>query len=119
MNNLRNLDDHPLYADDACKIPIKSVRCRTGLSAVVPLRYNAEGQAIGFVKTGNNHHVAIYRDRQGNYHEIIVTFWQAVNRKRYGIPVIIEQPSTLWEAISNGSQQQIPPSVLETFPEPE
>lgn len=119
LNNLRNLDDHPLYADDACKIPIKSVRCRTGLSAVVPLRYNEKGQAIGFVKTGNNHHVAIYRDRQGNYHEIIVTFWQAVNRKRYGIPVIIEQPSTLWEAISNGSQQQIPPSVLETFPEPE
>ena len=119
LNNLRNLDDHPLYADDACKIPIKSVRCRTGLSAVVPLRYNEEGQAIGFVKTGNNHHVAIYRDRQGNYHEIIVTFWQAVNRKRYGIPVIIEQPSTLWEAISNGSQQQIPPSVLETLPEPE
>lgn len=119
LENLKDLDNHPLYADDACKIPIRSVRCRTGLSAVVPLRYNREGQAIGFVKTGNNHHVAIYRDRQGAYHEIILTFWQAVNRKRYGIPVIIEQPSALWESISNGFQQQIPPSILETFPEPE
>lgn len=119
LENLKDLDNYPLYADDACKIPIKSVRCRTGLSAVVPLRYNGEGQAVGFVKTGNNHHVAIYRDRDGGYHESIVTFWQAVSRKRFGIPAIIEQPPALWESISSGLEREIPKSILETFPEPE
>lgn len=44
---------------------IRSVRCRTGLEAVVPLRRNDDGEATAFVKPGNNHHVAIYEDREG------------------------------------------------------
>ena len=43
---------------------IRSVRCYARLSAIVPLRYNAQGDAISFVKPGNNHHVAIYEDEQ-------------------------------------------------------
>lgn len=80
---------------------IRSVRCYTGLSAVVPLRYNESRQAVAFVKPGNNHHLAIYEDEKGKFHEHIVTFWHAVERKKYGIPVIITNPSEALESISD------------------
>ena len=41
-----------------------------------------------FVRTGNNHHVAIYTDENGNLKEDIISFFQAVSRKNNGEPVI-------------------------------
>ncbi len=84
---------------------IKSVRCRTGLSAVVPLRYDAEGNPIAFVKPGNNHHVAIYEDENGALQEHVSTFWHAVERKKYGLPVIITRPHEVWEHITDDMLQ--------------
>lgn len=115
LNNLRNLEEKPVYADRYCKIPIKSVRCYTGLSAVVPVRFDDKGKSLGFVKPGNNHHVAIYRDQHGDYHERVVTFWQAVERKRYQLPVIVDSPSALWDEIQD---KEIPETLLATLPEP-
>lgn len=89
----------PLYYDDVHKQPIKSVRCITGLSAVVPLRYNDNGEPISFVKPDNNHHIAFYIDEDGNYQEHVVTFWEAVERRKYGMPSIIDNPQRLWDEI--------------------
>lgn len=91
----KDLENNPVYADVACKIPIKKVRCFTGLSAVAPVKRNDSGEAIGFVLPKNNHHVAIYLDSQGNLQEHVVTFWHAVERKAKGLPVVIENPSEI------------------------
>ena len=94
---------------------IRSVRCRTGLKVAVPLRYNEQGEAIAFVKPGNNHHVAIYKDEKGQLQEHIVTFWHAVERKKYGIPVIITTPAEVWDCVTDkmpeSFQAQLPESA--------
>ena len=43
-----------------------------------------------FVNTGNNHHVAIYQDNEGNLFEEVVSFLEAVTRKNLQQPVIRE-----------------------------
>ena len=92
---------------------IRSVRCYTGLSATVPLRYNEQGEPIAFVKPANNHHVAIYEDKEGNLHEHIVTFWHAVERKKYGIPVIVTRPDEMWDSVT----KEMPETFLQQLPE--
>lgn len=99
--------------------PIWSVRCRTGLKTTVPLRYNSQGEPMAFVKPGSNHHIAIYEDEQGTLHEHIVTFWHAVERKKYGIPVVITDPAATWDlvtdAMSESFQRQLPLSATWQF----
>ncbi len=92
---------------------IRSVRCYTGLSSVVPLRSNKQGEPIAFVKPGNNHHVAIYEDEKGKWQEHIVTFWHAVERKKYGIPYIITDLADAWDRVTDN----IPESFKEQLPE--
>ena len=98
---------------------IRSIRCKTGLSAVVPLRVNEQGEAIAFVKPGNNHHVAIYEDENGKLQEHIATFWHAVERKKYGLPVIITDPAAAWDAVTDKMPEsflrQLPPSAKWKF----
>ena len=98
---------------------IRSVRCYTGLNSTVPLRYNDKGESIAFVKPGNNHHVAIYEDEQGNLREHIVTFWHAVERKKYGVPTIITKPAEVWDNIMpkmpESFQEQLPKSATWQF----
>lgn len=53
------------------------------------------------MKPGNNHHVAIYEDEQGKLQEHIVTFWHAVERKKFGLPVIITHPEQVWDNITD------------------
>ncbi len=114
LENLNNLDKDPIFADDNKTIPIRTVRCRTGLSAVAPIKHNEQGEPIGFVKPGNNHHIAIYRDKDGNKHEHSVTFWHAVERKKYGIPAIIDNPKEVWDSILD---KRLPESFLENLPD--
>ena len=87
------------YEDEKLERPIHSVRCFTGLSAVVPIKKDEYGNEIGFVKPGNNHHIAIYVDKDGNKIEHVCTFWHAVERKKYGIPVIIKDTNDVWDKI--------------------
>lgn len=100
---------------------IRSVRCYTGLkdSSTIPLKYNEAGTPIAFVKPGNNHHVAIYEDEKGKWHEHIVTFWHAVERKKHGIPTIITNPAEAWDKITNqmseSFQEQLPKSATWKF----
>ncbi len=113
-NNEKQAFSTPLYADKDNKIEIKSVRCFTGLATVAPVKYNEKNEPIGFVKPGNNHHVAIYTDKEGKKQEHIVTFWHAVERKKYGIPAIIENPSEVWDAIMD---KDLPESFLKALPD--
>ena len=100
----------PVLDHQGCAI--RSVRCRTGLSATVPVRYNEQGERIAFVKPGNNHHVAIYVDEKGKLQEHIVTFWHAVERKKYGIPTIITNPADAWDKVTD----RMPETFLEQLP---
>mgnify|MGYP002677819426 FL=1 len=106
----------PLYADKAGKIQIKTVRCYTGLSQVVPVKKDADGNDIGFVKPGNNHHIAIYKDADGKYQESIVTFCDAVERKKYGIPVVVRNPV---EALDTIIDKNVPEDLAGGLPSPE
>ena len=94
---------------------IRSVRCRTGLNATVPVRYNEQGEPIAFVKPCNNHHVAIYVDEKGKLQEHIVTFWHAVERKKYGIPTVITNTADAWDKVTDRMPEsflnQLPPSA--------
>ena len=114
LENMNDLDKNPVFADDNNTIPIHTVRCRTGLTAVVPIKHDEQGEPIGFVKPGNNHHIAIYRDKDGNAHEHSVTFWHAVERKKYGIPIVINNPREVWDKIVD---KQLPDSFLEKLPD--
>jgi CRISPR-associated endonuclease Csn1 len=105
------------YEDEGLKRPIKSVRCFTGLSAVVPVKKDEAGKDIGFVKPGNNHHIAIYTDNYGNKFEHVCTFWHAVERKKYGIPVIIKESSEVWDKIQMQPDGTYPESFLEKLPD--
>lgn len=102
------------YEDEGLQRPIHSVRCFTGLSAVVPVKRNANGDDIGFVKPGNNHHVAIYRDANGVQQEQVVTFWHSVERKKYGVTTIIKDPVRAREAVKNMALSE---SFLENLPD--
>jgi CRISPR-associated endonuclease Csn1 len=106
------------YEDEGLDRPIRSVRCHTGLSAVVPARKDEKGKDIGFVKPGNNHHIAIYTDKDGNKVEHICTFWQAVERKKYGLPVIISNTNEVWDTIQQKPEGTFPESFLNLLPEP-
>jgi len=95
----KDLENMPVWLNEEKRIPIKTVRCFTGLDAVVPVKYNDQKDAIGFVKPGNNHHIAIYVDKEGKKQEHSVTFWDAVERKMNGLPVIIKSPKETWDTI--------------------
>lgn len=104
------------YEDEGLERPIKSVRCFTRLTAVVPVKKDDEGKDIGFVKPGNNHHIAIYTDKDGKPEEHVCTFWHAVERKKYGIPVIIQNAAEVWDKIQLQPENTYPESFLEKLP---
>ncbi|MDX2003575.1 MAG: type II CRISPR RNA-guided endonuclease Cas9 [Chitinophagales bacterium] len=64
-------------------IPVLKVRMRETSSGEVQLK-----AANQWVKPGNNHHVLIYKDEQGQLQERVVTFWEAVERVKQGLPAI-------------------------------
>ncbi|HET9057164.1 MAG TPA: type II CRISPR RNA-guided endonuclease Cas9 [Chitinophagaceae bacterium] len=112
----KNLKENPVWYNAEKKIPIKTVRCFTGLSAVEPVKRNNEGKEIGFVKPGNNHHIAFYIDKNGKKQEHVCSFWHAVERKKYNIPVIIKDPKEVWDKVLE-NQIEYPQSFLDKLPE--
>ncbi len=94
-----NLNENPIWLNEEKGISIKSVTI-TGISNGEPLHSkkdkegnlildeNGKTQAVDFVNTGNNHHVAIYKDENGNLQENVVSFFEATQRVNQGLPVI-------------------------------
>jgi CRISPR-associated endonuclease Csn1 len=103
-----NLDKNPIWLNKAKGISIKRVTI-SGVNNAEALHVkknhfgqiitDAEGKPIpaDFVSTGNNHHVAIYRDENGNLQEEVVSFYEAVARVNAGIPIINKNHEKGWE----------------------
>jgi CRISPR-associated endonuclease Csn1 len=60
-----------------------------------------------FVSTGNNHHVAIYRDESGNLQEEVVSFYEAVARVNAGMPIIKKQHENGWQFLFTMKQNEM------------
>lgn len=106
-----------VYMDEAgTQGPIRSVRCFTGLDRdkMKAVKYDEQGEAVGFVSPRNNHHLAIYCTPKGKLVESIVTFWDAVDRARYGIPLVITHPREVMEQVLQ--RGDVPESVLSLLP---
>jgi len=90
-NAFTNLDKNPIWLNKEKGISIKCVTI-IGVSNAEALhnKYDKSGkkQAVDFVNTGNNHHVAIYRDASGNLQENVVSFFETVKRANMGLPII-------------------------------
>ncbi|MEH1008411.1 type II CRISPR RNA-guided endonuclease Cas9 [Winogradskyella sp. ECml5-4] len=96
-----NLENNPIWLNKAKGISIKRVTIK-GVSNAEALHtakdhlgneiLDANGQPIpvDFVSTGNNHHVAIYEDKDGKLQEKVVSFYEAVARVNEGLPIIDE-----------------------------
>lgn len=111
-----NLDENPIWLNKEKGIAIKRVTI-TGVSNAIALHskkdkdgnyiLNEDGtkQAVDFVNTGNNHHVAVYKkpiidkktslpatDEKGNIkyelEEVVVSFFEATIRANNGEPII-------------------------------
>lgn len=111
-----NLEENPIWLNKEKGISIKRVTIK-GTSNVIALHskkdkdgnyiLNADGtkQAVDFVNTGNNHHVAVYKkpiidkkteqpvlDEKGNIkyelEEVVVPFFEATIRANNGEPII-------------------------------
>ena len=106
----------PIYLDQARTQPIRSIRCFTGLDKekMKPVKYNEQGEEVGFVSPRNNHHVSIYRTPKGELTESLVSFWDAVDRARYGLPLIIKHPREVAEQVLQ--RDDISEKVLSLLP---
>jgi CRISPR-associated endonuclease Csn1 len=94
-----NLDENPIWLNKEKGISIKNVTI-TGVSNAVALHdkkdkygrhiLDNDGKTlpVDFVSTSNNHHVAIYRDAEGNLQEHVVSFFEALARINAGLPII-------------------------------
>lgn len=94
-----NLDENPIWLNQSQGIAIKRVTI-TGVSNAIALHHkkdhlgefilneNQEKHSNDFVDTGNNHHVAIYRDAKGKLQENIVSFFEATRRAVHGEPIV-------------------------------
>jgi CRISPR-associated endonuclease Csn1 len=109
------LENNPVWYNELLRIPIKTVRRKTNLSAIEPVKKDAEGKDIGFVKPGNNHHIAIYVDENGKRQEHLCSFWHAVERKKYLLPIIIKNPKAVWDKIL-ANKEHYPESFLVKLP---
>lgn len=114
----KDLENNPVWFNEEKRIPIKTVRCLTGLTAVESVKKDENRNEIGFVKPGNNHHLAIYLDEFGNKQISICSFWHAVERKKYGLPVVIKNPAEVVDMIlAEEDEEKYPDSFLEKLPD--
>jgi len=93
-----NLDKNPIWLNKEKGISIKRVRI-SGVKNAEALHTKKDhlGEnilkdgaqvATDFVSTGNNHHVAIYKDEKGKLQEKVVSFYEAVARVNAGVSII-------------------------------
>lgn len=75
------LHNKPIWIDKENGLFVKSVRCKTGLS-------DLKDANRGFVKPGNNHHLAVYENEEKKQQAICITMWEAFERIQQGLAVI-------------------------------
>lgn len=94
-----NLDEDPIWLNKEKGISIKRVTI-SGINNALALHEKKDidgrpildtkgrNKPVDFVNTGNNHHVAIYRDANGELQENVVSFYEAVARANLDLPII-------------------------------
>ena len=95
-----NLDENPIWFNREKGICIKKVIVKTNLKDPRPIHKkrdnkgnllldkNDKVQPSDYVQTNSNHHVAIYEDEQHELHEVVVSFFDAVERANQGLPIV-------------------------------
>lgn len=84
----KDLENNPIWWNKEQGIKIVRVKCWANLKNADTLRVNENNEPIAFVKSGNNHHVAIYEDEKGKRYEEVVSLWEATERIKQKLPVI-------------------------------
>lgn len=97
-----NLNDNPIWLNKEKGISVKRVKIKAKVSSEtsVPLHIkkdlfgnilrDKDGKAIptDYVNTANNHHVAIFVDSNGVWHEHVVSFFEASASAILGLPIV-------------------------------
>jgi CRISPR-associated endonuclease Csn1 len=112
-----NLDENPIWQNASKEIAIKRVTI-SGVSNAQALHTkkdhfgneildkNNKPIPVDFVSTGNNHHVAIYRDDKGNLQEEVVSFYDAVTRMNLGLSIINKNHEKGWKFLFSMKQNE-------------
>ncbi len=114
-----NLDDNPIWLNKEKGIAIKRVKIR-GIANGEPVRVKRDikGDTIkdengnpipnDYVNTGNNHHVAVFRDKEGKLQEHVVSFYEATTRAILGYPIVDKmfRRSEGWEFLFSMKQNE-------------
>ncbi|MDR0962415.1 MAG: type II CRISPR RNA-guided endonuclease Cas9 [Mediterranea sp.] len=94
-----NLEENPIWHNKEKGISVKRVTI-TGISNAESLHDKRDNrgkvildseekkQPVDYVSTSNNHHVAIYRDADGELHEQVVSLYEATTRASLGQSVV-------------------------------
>lgn len=94
-----DLDKNPIWLNESKGIKIKRATI-SGVSNAEPLHFkkdhfgnelfdeNGNKIPVDFVSTGNNHHVAIYRDSDGKLQERVVSLFDAIQLVNARLPVV-------------------------------
>lgn len=97
-----DLDRSPIWQNKEKGIAIKRVKIFAHLTVDVALPIREKRDIAGrlmrdieggniptdFVKTGSNHHVAIFKDANGEWQEHIVSFYEATATVLLGLPIV-------------------------------
>jgi CRISPR-associated endonuclease Csn1 len=104
-----------LWFNEEKQIPIITVRlfARPDANNLQAIKKDENGKEIGFVVMGNNHHIAIYEDKDQKLVQHSCTFWHAVERKKYKIPTVITNSSDVWNQLLD---KELPESFLNKLP---
>ncbi|MDD3772374.1 MAG: type II CRISPR RNA-guided endonuclease Cas9, partial [Weeksellaceae bacterium] len=120
-----DLDKNPIWLNEEKGISIKRVTI-SGVSNAEALHFKKDHLGnyifdsmgnkipVDFVSTGKNHHVAIYQDEEGNLHEEVVSFYEAVARVNEGVPIIKKNHENGWKFLFTMKQNE-----MFVFPSPD
>lgn len=115
-----DLDKNPIWLNKEKGIAIKRVTI-SGVSNAEALHYkkdhfgktilddNGNKIPVDYVQTGNNHHVAVYRDEKGSLQENVVSLYEAVARVNEGLPIIDKtyKQSEGWQFLFTMKQNEL------------
>lgn len=94
-----NLDENPIWFNKEKGIVLKRAAIRENLPLVAIHSKRANGNReildkdgvpvpTDYVNLRNNHHVAIYKDADGNFQELVVSFFEALARVSDNLPAV-------------------------------
>lgn len=109
-----DLEKKPIWLNKAKGIAIKRATI-TGVSNAEALhtaknhlgKTILEEMPVDYVSTGNNHHIAIYRDNNDKLQEEVVSFYEAVARVNQGEEIIRKNHPQGWEFLFTMKQNEM------------